>query len=177
MKIEFDLRTQRYMSVGRAMKTIRDRRLFRGTHRSFDEYVESRWGYPPQIAHYWIEQFEEFTAQGYALPFPVGSDQMWRAEATPEKAQPSQKVYFIGSVEMRCVKIGVTRNVDRRIAGLQTACPCELTIFAVIDGDKSTERALHSQFAEHRRHGEWFELSDDIQDFIDRISADENGTE
>ncbi len=64
------------------------------------------------------------------------------------------------------VKIGFARDVGRRIAALQKACPFELKLMATFPGSIPDEWTLHERFAASRIHGEWFNLSSAIKDFI-----------
>jgi hypothetical protein len=62
------------------------------------------------------------------------------------------------------VKIGITSNVNGRIAALQTACPYPLSLVHVFTAPnaecaRETERAFHAVQARHRSYGEWFNLS------------------
>ena len=64
------------------------------------------------------------------------------------------------------VKIGVTdRDVENRLAELQTGNPRKLRIVRVLEGDEAEERRLHELFAEERLLGEWFRLSDRVRQF------------
>lgn len=59
------------------------------------------------------------------------------------------------------VKIGVARDVKRRIAALQCGCPFKLKRVAARSAPLflifQIERRLHAEFAGQRMHGEWFE--------------------
>jgi hypothetical protein len=59
-------------------------------------------------------------------------------------------------------KIGSTSGpVNRRLSSLRTGSPMELTIEMVIAtrDHSNVEGILHTQFAESRKHGEWFTLT------------------
>jgi hypothetical protein len=62
------------------------------------------------------------------------------------------------------VKIGISSNVAARLATLQTACPYPLQLVHVftapdLECARRTERTFHEVQAQHRSHGEWFNLS------------------
>lgn len=65
----------------------------------------------------------------------------------------------------RFIKIGISKNVKRRLQSLQHSSPFILetiVISPVLDHNaKRLEKWLHDQFAEHRLKGEWFCLVDD----------------
>jgi hypothetical protein len=67
-------------------------------------------------------------------------------------------VYFIQGERTKLVKIGVTDDIERRMATLRLMSPDKLTLIGVVVCKKSggMERALHDRYAEARAHGEWF---------------------
>ncbi len=68
------------------------------------------------------------------------------------------------------VKIGFARNVAKRIADLQTACPFPLKLLAKIAGNLWEERDYHARFEIHRRQGEWFILDGSLAQYIASLS-------
>lgn len=68
------------------------------------------------------------------------------------------------------VKIGISRNVQARLAELQTGNPLPLAIldaFEFADAEQ-VERALHQRFANARVQGEWFRLTaEDLEALAD----------
>ena len=64
------------------------------------------------------------------------------------------KVYFIAAPGR--IKIGYTRQPERRLRDLQNADMEQLTTLAVIEGTRKTERALHERLIHERLKGEWF---------------------
>ena len=66
--------------------------------------------------------------------------------------------YFVGAADHTgLVKIGRAIHVDSRLHDLQSGSPVLLSVWGVIEGDHEAE--LHRQFAERRKHREWFDLS------------------
>lgn len=74
--------------------------------------------------------------------------------------------YFVATHNR--VKIGRSASPPKRIKSLQTAQPEPLRVLLVLEGDR--EREMHDRFSRHRRSGEWFNLDDEILDFIDECS-------
>lgn len=72
----------------------------------------------------------------------------------------STVVYFIQSGDS--VKIGVTSDVAKRVASLQTGSPRQLVVLNIIPGGEKTEAMLHAALAAHRQKGEWFKLCDEV---------------
>lgn len=87
-------------------------------------------------------------------------------------------VYFVRAEYARkAVKIGRANNVAKRLAGLQTACPEELTLLCAVRCSEwrpiaasALEAKLHASFADLRIHGEWFEWHDDIARAIEYLA-------
>ncbi|WPZ05514.1 GIY-YIG nuclease family protein [Pelagerythrobacter marinus] len=75
-------------------------------------------------------------------------------------------VYFMTCRSLGQVKIGHSCNPQRRLETLQSGCPMPLVIEATMRGGRAQEMALHSRFAAHRRQGEWFELTPEIDALI-----------
>ncbi len=77
------------------------------------------------------------------------------------------QIYFIQGITGGPIKIGYTKNdPEKRLYSLGQMSPIPLKIIATMDGLRQTERKLHVQFAHIRRHGEWFEPSDEMILFI-----------
>lgn len=75
-------------------------------------------------------------------------------------------IYFVADARLRLVKIGTSRAVANRFLGLQNSSAVPLRLLGVRAGGTKEEGALHRQFAHLRQHGEWFELNQEIADYI-----------
>lgn len=69
-------------------------------------------------------------------------------------------VYFIRCELTLAVKIGITFDVGKRMAQLQTACPGKLTLLGSMVGTNAMESEFHQRFSHLRLEGEWFNLTD-----------------
>ena len=78
-------------------------------------------------------------------------------------------VYFIIAREVGRVKIGRAGNVATRFGSIQTSCPVPVTLERLIEGGKPEEAELHRRFAHLRRHGEWFELTGELEAFMETL--------
>lgn len=69
-------------------------------------------------------------------------------------------VYLIRCEENNYYKIGVTKNIQRRLKQIQTGTPDKIYLVEKYESDYSTkiERALHNFLAHYHRNNEWFEL-------------------
>ena len=65
-------------------------------------------------------------------------------------------IYFIKDTVTLAVKIGYSKDPEKRLAHLQTATPNQLVLLGAIQGGLEHEAAYHQQFAKHRLQGEWF---------------------
>ena len=77
-------------------------------------------------------------------------------------------VYFIAAYR-GLVKIGVARDVQKRLRALQTGSGVALTLLATVPGSYALERHYHDRFAAFRRHGEWFERHPTLMAEIARL--------
>jgi hypothetical protein len=77
--------------------------------------------------------------------------------------------YFIQSPEGGPIKIGVSSTPRRRLKQLQTGSPVPLEIVGLIDGNVEDE--LHRQFAQCRKHGEWFDPTPELISYIQQKSG------
>lgn len=88
------------------------------------------------------------------------------ARAPARKSEPnSGLVYFVKSGDW--VKIGVTSNLTRRLAALQTGSPLGIKLLLTLSGGKTLEQKFHQAFRELRHNGEWFWLADSLSRYID----------
>lgn len=90
-----------------------------------------------------------------------------RAAFLDRKAtDPISHVYFVRSSN-GTIKIGVSTDVMRRLASLQTANSARLTLLLIMPGTEEDEQELHRLFADERLRGEWFRPSRRLLRFID----------
>jgi hypothetical protein len=82
----------------------------------------------------------------------------------------SEYVYFIESdAPFNLIKIGRTESLKRRLMGLQTMCPVQLTLIAAIRAPAGTENLFHSILAKSRAHGEWFLPTTQVVEFAKQL--------
>lgn len=76
-------------------------------------------------------------------------------------------IYFIQGEITRRIKIGfTTRFIHSRMGVLQTGSPDKLLFLGAHPGDKLTEYALHEKFRDAYSHGEWFDVSEELIQYI-----------
>jgi hypothetical protein len=66
-------------------------------------------------------------------------------------------VYFVRAPKAGAIKIGVTRQLKRRLNELQIANPYELRLLGIINGGFPTERVLAERFHPWHMRGEWYD--------------------
>ena len=64
------------------------------------------------------------------------------------------------------VKIGIAKNIGRRMRSLQTSLPHEIKLICWEVGGRAEECALHSRFANSHIRGEWFSYSAEIRAYV-----------
>ena len=65
-------------------------------------------------------------------------------------------LYFVQCRVTGSVKVGRSRNVQARIAQLQTGCPQPLRVILLGVGMGHRERGIHRLLRRYRTSGEWF---------------------
>lgn len=71
-------------------------------------------------------------------------------------------VYFLRAGLTSRIKIGFSRDVDRRHRDIDRSASAEIRVVRVIEGSRDTERWLHERFAAQRIRGEWFSFCDEM---------------
>lgn len=92
-----------------------------------------------------------------------------KAQLPPEvKPKPvdERSVYFI-QADNGLIKIGVATSPKERLRTLRTMSPAALRLVLVLPGRGAPgESELHTRFAEHRSHGEWFHPAPELLNYI-----------
>ena len=80
-------------------------------------------------------------------------------------------VYFVEAIGLDRIKIGFARSSPRvRLNQLQEGSPLKLRPIGFIPGGRMLEADIHRQFADARTHGEWFNATPELMDYI-RVHA------
>ena len=82
----------------------------------------------------------------------------WLRSQTPKYPERIGGVYVIRVGDR--VKIGRSVNPEQRIAAMQLPQRPEVVLIVQCKGWRALESSLHKHFADHRKHGEWFDLSE-----------------
>lgn len=99
---------------------------------------------------------------------------IYRAEAEERRRLKARRwIYFMqerGNVAAP-VKIGISRDVERRRNELQRAERVILSCLASFEGTIKDEQAMHARFAAHRLHGEWFSPAPELLSHIAALNG------
>lgn len=76
-----------------------------------------------------------------------------------------QHLYFVENPITGLVKVGSTKDVERRVRELECASGMTLEILRVCEDDGHMEQEVHDALAAYRRVGEWFDPPLELLDF------------
>jgi len=82
-----------------------------------------------------------------------------------------QEVYFLRESGMGAIKIGVSRNLERRISSMRSNTPHEITVLGSVRVDWRFEGELQCRFAYARIRGEWFRPVEELLKYIEEITG------
>jgi predicted GIY-YIG superfamily endonuclease len=89
-------------------------------------------------------------------------------------AHQAHFVYFILNEDSNAIKIGIAKNLARRMMSLQTSSPAKLKLIKSIQvtvGKEALEleQSLHNKFREIRLAGEWFKAETYLLEYISQL--------
>jgi Rha family phage regulatory protein len=85
-----------------------------------------------------------------------------------------QQVYILKNTATNMGKVGITNDISRRVAELQNASGCEISVEYLApkaDNAKDIEKELHKILKDYRGIGEWFNIP--VEDVIDLLKIQE----
>lgn len=85
-------------------------------------------------------------------------------------------IYFVFAPVVNRVKIGLTKagKENGRLSGLQVGSPVSLTLVGTVPGDQWLETRYHNMFRLDNHHGEWFDLTPPLKQFIQELLPNGN---
>lgn len=75
----------------------------------------------------------------------------------------------VGVAEVKVIKFGRSKSPQERLAALQSGNPVLLRLYAAVDWPDVYEGLIHQKFSSKRRLGEWFEVDDEINEFMNAM--------
>jgi hypothetical protein len=91
------------------------------------------------------------------------------ARARQPTFRPMSVVYFVAAPEAEAIKVGITKQIDRRFSTLQMASPFALTLLGVVPGGIEHEQRIQLLFRREHMRGEWFRDHGNLRSFIDAV--------
>jgi hypothetical protein len=80
-------------------------------------------------------------------------------------------IYAISAPELGRIKFGMTKDIGKRFASLQTASPAELTLLGHVWMPHDAEAEIFEFLKDDRLHGEWFMATNRVREVAALISA------
>ena len=85
-------------------------------------------------------------------------------------------VYFVQAGSRGAIKIGIARNIKKRMDTMQTGNPFKLNLLAAIPCENRLqaqyiESSLHRFFAKQKVRGEWFMNNISVKKAVDRFAT------
>lgn len=79
-------------------------------------------------------------------------------------------VYFVQALDVGLIKIGLAKNIRKRLSGLDSQSAVALTFLGYVPGGRAVELELHARFGSHRVRGEWFHPVEELLALIAEAS-------
>jgi hypothetical protein len=83
-------------------------------------------------------------------------------------------IYFLRAQTINRIKIGQTRNLQKRLRDLANMNGDDTELLGVISDQCATESQLHQMFARDRAQGEWFYPSNELLTFIKKNAVSDH---
>lgn len=87
-------------------------------------------------------------------------------DAALDRFLAAHPVYFIQHGADGLIKIGFTKNIDKRMRDLQFAAPLPLRLLGWRLGGPTEEARLHRVFAPSKAWGEWYRPTEQLIEYI-----------
>ena len=79
-------------------------------------------------------------------------------------------LYFFITEDYKYLKVGYSKNPQKRLQKLQTGSPLLLKILKVIPGSYESEAFFHQLLSPSKVHGEWFTLDEHSLEIINAVN-------
>lgn len=94
-----------------------------------------------------------------------------KEEPKKDKTIKDKFVYFIQNSKSKEIKIGLTKDITRRLNDIKTYFPYGVELLHVIEGNKLLETELHKKFKKYNINGEWFEPAQELLNHISDLKG------
>lgn len=85
------------------------------------------------------------------------------------EADGSVQVYILQENGIGAVKIGVTKNLNRRLSSMRSNSPHQIDVVLTIDADERLESYLKDLFHGSHIRGEWFRATPEMAAFVKSV--------
>jgi T5orf172 domain len=133
----------------------------------------------------WIEISEDtitaLRAQGWSTTWGGGRGHLISPEGRRyplRKSIAPLSIYVMHAIGTTRFKVGLTRDEKTRRRGLQSGSAFKLALVCVVSIETAeSEREAHALLARWHIHGEWFDLGDRAEAFLDAVRPCETWAE
>jgi hypothetical protein len=80
-------------------------------------------------------------------------------------------IYFIVDYDKREVKVGYSKHPQQRLKELKTSNSGNLVLTKIVPETRTDEKKYHKIFCHSKIRREWFKLTPEIEEFINRQAA------
>lgn len=87
-------------------------------------------------------------------------------EDEDEDEELDNELYFILEAQSNSIKIGVSKDVEKRLSQLQTSNAFPLLLIGRMQNRIDLEKNLHEKFKKYRLKGEWFSTNVSLIEYI-----------
>ena len=106
--------------------------------------------------------------------YGINDDAICKYETVPIKDEWMGFVYFIQAGNNGAIKIGYTKDVDRRIKELQTSNPEKLNLLLKVGAEPNDEKVMHDKFKKYCINLEWYSSSEELLNYIKKFQIYSN---
>ena len=92
-------------------------------------------------------------------------------EDEDEDEELDNELYFILDTQSNSIKIGVSKDVKRRLSQLQTSNASPLLLVGRMQNRIGLEKNLHEKFKKYRLKGEWFSTNASLIEYISELGG------
>jgi len=88
--------------------------------------------------------------------------------------QPEMYLYIFQSIITGLIKIGISKDYEKRKKQLEKSHGSRLNILLIIKGNQTIEKELHSLFKQFKTEGEWYYPDNEIYFYIKKKRIENN---
>ena len=82
---------------------------------------------------------------------------------------PDNKNYKLQWDEKSYVKVGISKDPQKRLTAIQLSSPINLTCLGYIPANEDIEKKIHRCLKKHHSRGEWFKYNGSVHEYIDSL--------